>query len=298
MIVEGKYFKLDNGYVLRTIIDLFNKIPDIDDIEFEKHIANNEFINWIKNVFNENELANKLAVAKNKQQYSWILKRYYKPLENAEIINKTLTEKTVIRLENGDIIRTIEDLYNTIPKVNESILQKHIASGIFANWVKNVIGNIELGDKLIKAKDKQEFWSILKEYHDSTTDIEKVLIKKENREVFESQKIEQVNFKIEFDLAIKKFKELTDKISKLRKEGKDTYLANLRLMNFKSKIYIAKTTRDNKDLNTAKQILVDAEQFLKGAIEEKLINVKQEVNDGAKKLIENIDINNAHINPE
>lgn len=72
---ENKYFKLDNGVELKSIQDLVNYLPTMPDDIFSKHVdsAKNDFASWIKHVFEESELADKVSHATTKSGLEEVL---------------------------------------------------------------------------------------------------------------------------------------------------------------------------------------------------------------------------------
>jgi len=83
-----------------------------------------------------------------------------------------------------------------------------------------------------------------------------------------------------------KYNELREAISRIRKEGKDPYMAEIHLANFKAKLHIAEVTREQKDLDVVKNMIIASMKELKDAEGEKIINIKSEIEEGVKKLIE------------
>jgi len=67
---QDKTFKLENGSELHSIKEFFEKINNIPDEVFYKHVTNkkNDFAEWIEHVFEEKELANKIRKKYNKKE--------------------------------------------------------------------------------------------------------------------------------------------------------------------------------------------------------------------------------------
>ena len=66
---EEETFKLENGENLHSIKDFIDNLDHMPDDVFQNHVneEKNDFANWIKHVFNEEELANKLQNKKTKE---------------------------------------------------------------------------------------------------------------------------------------------------------------------------------------------------------------------------------------
>jgi hypothetical protein len=140
----------------------------------------------------------------------------------------------------------------------------------------------------------------LKRYQDALNDYESAFkLKADNAVKAKVEKIKKLltdigmvsdmrtkEFAVQVETYNSKYNEITEKIHQLRKEGKDPYIAELRLMNFKAKMHIAEITRLQKDLDTVRNMLMMSEKDLNEAKEERMINVKEEVEEGAKLLID------------
>lgn len=60
-----KSFFLNDGRILRTLKDLKDALETMDDSTFYHHVTadRNDFANWVRDVFNQPELADKIAKA-------------------------------------------------------------------------------------------------------------------------------------------------------------------------------------------------------------------------------------------
>lgn len=72
---EGQYFNLENGQALKSLKDLKDYIPNMPEDIFSKHVNNekNDFANWVRNVFKEDQLADKLSNAHTKDSIEEVL---------------------------------------------------------------------------------------------------------------------------------------------------------------------------------------------------------------------------------
>ena len=82
-----------------------------------------------------------------------------------------------------------------------------------------------------------------------------------------------------------KYNEFKEKIKNLRKEGKDLYIAELQLIPLNSKIMIAQVTHLEKDLEVIRKIISNVENEIKEVEAEKFIDLKNEIDEGARTLI-------------
>jgi hypothetical protein len=62
------YFHLENGVDLKSVKDLLEYLPKMDDALFTLHVGAdyNHFAEWVRWVFNDEQLADRIASAKTK----------------------------------------------------------------------------------------------------------------------------------------------------------------------------------------------------------------------------------------
>ena len=72
------YFFVNDGTVLRNVLDLSKQLDKMADEVFEHHVngMRNDFSNWIKYVFKEEKLAEELLKTTNKDKTQIILLKY------------------------------------------------------------------------------------------------------------------------------------------------------------------------------------------------------------------------------
>ena len=77
---EESYFWVFNGPILRSINDLSEALGDMTKDQFEFHTKRNgnDFARWIKDVFEEEELAKKVAKLKSKRGIQNAIKKFLK----------------------------------------------------------------------------------------------------------------------------------------------------------------------------------------------------------------------------
>ncbi|MCC7574676.1 hypothetical protein KO361_03740 [Candidatus Woesearchaeota archaeon] len=65
---ENKYFVFCDGHPVRNVTQLAEKLENIQEEVFNHHVTENrnDFVNWVKDVFEEVELAEEIAGLKNK----------------------------------------------------------------------------------------------------------------------------------------------------------------------------------------------------------------------------------------
>lgn len=77
-IPEEHFFMLITGARLRNIKELADALENIDISHYEHHVNENknDFANWIKDVFEEFDLAEKIKTAKNKDHARFIIYKH------------------------------------------------------------------------------------------------------------------------------------------------------------------------------------------------------------------------------
>ncbi|MFH1316125.1 MAG: hypothetical protein ABII01_01275 [Candidatus Woesearchaeota archaeon] len=75
-----KYFRMKDGRVIRDIKELFHNLKEINDSTFELHVnkKRNDFSTWIRDVFKNDYLADKLLSVKSKDETINILDDFFK----------------------------------------------------------------------------------------------------------------------------------------------------------------------------------------------------------------------------
>ncbi len=59
-------------------------------------------------------------------------------------------------VNNGPILKNIEELANTLPGISDDIFQHHVNSekNDFSNWIRDVVGDQKLANDLLSSKNK------------------------------------------------------------------------------------------------------------------------------------------------
>jgi len=85
-IKSENFFFLNNGTRLRSMEDLRSALRKMNDSTFGYHVneERNDFYNWIKDVFSEFKLANKIKNVKNKKQMHSIINKFLLDGKRAE----------------------------------------------------------------------------------------------------------------------------------------------------------------------------------------------------------------------
>ena len=77
-IAEKHFFVLVTGEKLRNIKELADTLENIDNFHYQHHVNENknDFANWIRDVFEEFDLAEKIKTAKNKNHTRLIIYKH------------------------------------------------------------------------------------------------------------------------------------------------------------------------------------------------------------------------------
>jgi hypothetical protein len=75
---EANYFILCNGKPIKNIKELADMIENMEDNVFNYHVKpdHNDFSAWIKDIFKDVELAEKLKAAKDKKHFQLVLYKH------------------------------------------------------------------------------------------------------------------------------------------------------------------------------------------------------------------------------
>ena len=85
--VPGEFcFMVVDGSSLKSVSELLDKIEEISEDVFNYHVTDerNDFANWVRDVFDEKELAERLFESKTREQaHIALLKHFLKKLKEA-----------------------------------------------------------------------------------------------------------------------------------------------------------------------------------------------------------------------
>lgn len=78
-IEPEEYFKMSNGKIIRDVRELIQELKEIDDHIFKHHVthAKNDFSFWIRHIYKNDYLADKLLVAHTRRDIIKILENFY-----------------------------------------------------------------------------------------------------------------------------------------------------------------------------------------------------------------------------
>lgn len=207
-IAQDSYFHLQNGRALKNLNELLNALKSMDDHTFKHHVNShkNDFSNWVKHVFHEDELA--YGISKTKEKHAMI-----------EIIESNLFPKHQPQKDVLDHKRNFVES-TTAKKIREN--RKEVYKQIVP--VKPVKHKHEI--KIVKQPKSKSVFDKNKPKHGPRTEIilkeipviktitndeipiHKIneILMKEKEIVIREQKIEEVELRIERELHELNFK--------------------------------------------------------------------------------------------
>lgn len=129
----NQHFYLKDGTALKSIKELADNISSMDDKEFHSHVERDDFHNWIKGVFEKEELAKKIRGVQDKEELERLLKGKKKkkpskkptpkPCPDMEVDIKAVVGQQEKLLEQ---VRKVRDSMNRLSKKVELYEVKEI----------------------------------------------------------------------------------------------------------------------------------------------------------------------------
>lgn len=76
-----QYFYLHNGTPVKSLAELIDQLVNMDQELFSYHVSdkNNDFANWIRDVFGEKELARRIKLSRSTQGMRKSITKYLEP---------------------------------------------------------------------------------------------------------------------------------------------------------------------------------------------------------------------------
>ncbi|MBC8500711.1 MAG: hypothetical protein ISS25_00430 [Nanoarchaeota archaeon] len=101
-----EYFYLRNGNTLKSIKEFYDSLEIMSDDDFSFHVNDekNDFANWVRGVFKEKELAEKLFAVKTKDETKKVLKEFLEP-------SKEKTPKKIVEPASIQESKELLDVY-------------------------------------------------------------------------------------------------------------------------------------------------------------------------------------------
>jgi len=150
------YLWLRDGTIAKNLDELYQAISRISDDVFSHHAngEKNDFFSWIDGVYHDKHFAAQFLRARTKEKAAKMLKKKIESYRKSPGINP----EEHLWLTDGTIIRSLDELKKAISGVGEDVLRHHITGerNDFYNWVKDVLHDKSLAEKLLDARTKDE----------------------------------------------------------------------------------------------------------------------------------------------
>lgn len=161
-----EYFYMHNGVVIKNLHDLVDILEIIDEETFNFHVKHtkNDFSDWIRHIFKDTILADKIKNTKTKMEMIEILETIPVVTENEKDTAYNLTNpKKYFWLANGIVIRNLYELSDALKIMDDELFNRHVNKNKndFAEWMAHISKNEHLVEKLKSAKSKKEMIEIL-----------------------------------------------------------------------------------------------------------------------------------------
>ena len=160
---SDKYFKLENGVIVKSVYELLNFMEIMDVKSFRHHATDtrNDFSDWIMVAIQDHSLAKKIRGAQTKEEMAVIL-------ENAlEGKLHGIEPNEYFRMCNNTIVRDIKELINALKGANDAIFRTHVndEKNDLSSWIRHVFKNDYLADKMLDTQSKDETIKILERFY-------------------------------------------------------------------------------------------------------------------------------------
>jgi hypothetical protein len=165
-----EYFILRNGIVLKNLHDLVDILEIIDDENFNFHVkaGKNDFAEWTRHVFKDENLANQLMKSKSRMEMIEVLENLPSSMSDRKekVTSTSLNPRKYFWLSNGAVIRSLLELSDALKGMEDSLYGMHVddKKNDFANWVSETLRNEALSHKLSKARNRREMISVIEAY--------------------------------------------------------------------------------------------------------------------------------------
>lgn len=254
------FFWLRSGKSLKSVEDLMHYLPETQGAEFHYHVNDekNDFATWIQDVFDDEELANAIRDARTASDMLVLLTSYY---GEDQVTRQAARQTKGLAKEHADSDSIAPGVFTSVhipepePLVDDVPVPAHE-------------GELD-ADKIADEND------VIADRFDQAT---KRIEEKMNPPVPDSltKRVEVLN---------EKERDLRQRISESRKAGHDPFMAYVVLMRFKSRLELARVTREETDFALVEETLADAEKELAEANEQPPLDVKKEIEKMAAPII-------------
>ncbi|MBN2422307.1 hypothetical protein JXB41_03705 [Candidatus Woesearchaeota archaeon] len=252
----AEYFYMHDGQIIKNPVELPSILEILDDETFKYHVTDqkNDFSNWIKGVFRDKELSDKLANVKTKQ-------------ETISVINNYLNKNTQDNLPNNNQNNTQIKIQN---KIKEDNIQKPEQA------------EAPVKKEPPKTMDTKDFNNKVKQVQERIKQVQ-----------FNGEDYHQINDSSELVKKFNEdYQQLKNKVSEIRKKGYDTKICELHLMRIPPKIKIFEITKTDKEADRIKKLFQELCQETNSVINSNPIPENETAN--SEKTTKQEDTNNSN----
>lgn len=207
-------------------------------------------------------------------------------------------------VHEGPILEEVDDLRRCLPEMSDAQFRYHVSEGKndFSRWLSGIDGMEMIARSVRDARTREELIGILdgagrfaqgKSPHGQMSDERFASLRDQYsarneelqdrfermaREIEESlqdkmpEEIEDASEELE-----ERYRSVRERMSDMRKQGKDVLLPTLMLKQFPSKLALARNTRERRDFELVKSLLAQAESELEEIHEKRDIDIKKDV---------------------
>ncbi|MEM4259763.1 MAG: hypothetical protein QXG00_00845 [Candidatus Woesearchaeota archaeon] len=205
---------------------------------------------------------------------------------------------------NGDVLRSIEELYDYVSIMPDFVFYHHVSKerNDFYNWIKDVFQDIGLANQIKEIINKDDFVEFFKNKKANSQNIKQIAelmeklnetkINKEERKIIKeykensSKKLnedkiydpkDQENKRIIINNLNNQIEISKKEISDLRKKGKDVFLCQIYFDIIKAKQKIAELSLDDRDIDLLRELNDKLKQEIEYSKKNEEINIRNEI---------------------
>lgn len=260
-----QYFHTRDGAVLASLEELQEYLKKASDEHLHHHVdgMKNDFANWVRHVFEDADLADKLEHAKDRAS---LLAAFGAPAEKSwEPTEKKEAPKQEPERERAGEEETQEPKKKLSLK---SLFRKRQKRSILPDSGEKTGTGGEAAHRL-KRESFEEHVKQVTSFLDKRDQGPDMVTPEQLQEDLESYK--------------QALTRLNEEASDLRKEGKNPFIPDIIIRNTQPKLAIYRTSRKTRDKKVIEDALARAEAEIKDVQAERVINLKKEIEEQLEK---------------
>ena len=159
-VPSDKQFHLRDNVSVKNVVELMQAMEVIDDAMYSYHVTSdrNDFATWISLVIEDKLLAKKVCRARTRHELALLL-------ENELSGNSDQTDPDhYFRFKGGRVARNISDLFIALNEISNEEFDYHRQRNDFCLWIRHVLGNDSLAEKVKSALTREGMIAILRTF--------------------------------------------------------------------------------------------------------------------------------------